>query len=72
MAIGTNRAYNPIAEARQVGEGEGGKEVVEVAYFSFFAMAGLALGVEHGAELNMTMKLQWNFPTTSPILLRRN
>ena len=45
-----------------VGEGEGeggGGEVVEGSLFChFFAMAGLALGVEHGAELNMTMKLQ--------------
>jgi len=35
------------------------EEVVEGSLFChFFAMAGLALGVEHGAELNMTMKLQ--------------
>ena len=29
-------------------------------------MAGLALGVEHGAELNMAMKLLKNFNETFP------
>lgn len=54
------------------GEGEGGEEVVEVrsllylVFCHFFAMAGLALGVEHGAELNMAMKLLKNFNETFP------